>query len=300
MNPPLDANSVVEGHLSDQLGQIAAIFGTPKDVDALCWYGPVAFGTDTVIKRIVEERRKIDQSKHLVILLTTEGGIVEVVQRVVPTIRYHYDNVTFVIPDYAYSAGTVLALSGDDIFMDYHSRLGPIDPQVLRGDRYVPALGYVERYDDLIKKAGTAGGATDAEIAVLVGSFNQAELYEFEQARELSITLLRDWLVEYKFKNWNKTATRGVPVTIQMKKLRARKIARALNATAKWHSHGAGISAQVLRDELKLVIADLDASPLLKVAVMTYQALLEDFRAKLGFDGVIHMQNQFSPYHVHG
>ena len=30
-----------------------------------------------------------------------------------------------------------------------------------------------------------------------------AWLSSIEQARELSISLLKDWLVKYKFKNWN-------------------------------------------------------------------------------------------------
>ena len=54
----------------------------------------------------------------------------DVVQRVVDTLRRHYNLVDFIIPNYAYSAGTVLAMSGDAIHMDYYSRLGPIDPQI--------------------------------------------------------------------------------------------------------------------------------------------------------------------------
>ncbi len=124
----------------------------------------------------METRRKTDNSKILTILLTTNGGLVEVVHRVVDTVRHHYDVVNFVIPDSAYSAGTVLAMSGDAIFMDYYSRLGPIDPQLPKGERLVPALGYVERYTDLIKKAAKTP-LNDAEFAVLVGGFDQAELY---------------------------------------------------------------------------------------------------------------------------
>ena len=34
-------------------------------------------------------------------------------------------------------------MSGDAIFMDYFSVLGPIDPQLPKGDTMVPALGYL-------------------------------------------------------------------------------------------------------------------------------------------------------------
>ncbi len=291
---PGGADAVVEAELDTLLGNVAKAFGG----DAICWYGPVAFGVDTIIRRIIEKRRETDESDELTILLTTSGGVVEVVQRAVPTIRHHYSIVNMVVPDAAYSAGTVFALSGDAIYMDYHSRLGPIDPQLFRGDRFVPALGYCDRYDALIKKS-TNTNLTDAEIAVLIGSFNQAELYEFEQAQELSITLVRDWLVRYKFKNWNTTETRRVPVTEATKKKRARSIAKSLSSANKWHSHAAGISANVLREELKLKIDDLAADTAKEEAVARYQALLEDYMGRRSFSGIIHMREQFLPYHAH-
>jgi len=291
--PSRDANLIVEEQLDQLLGKVAEVF----DGDALTWSGPLLYGVDSVLRRVIESRRKVDNSRNLVIVLTTLGGMVEVVQRMVETIRHHYDVVNFAIPDYAYSAGTVLAMSGDAIYMDYYSRLGPIDPQIERGDRLVPALGYCQRYDDLIKDSKERS-LTDAELTVLIGGFDQAELYEFEQARELSITLLRDWLVRYKFKDWNITEARQLPVTPKQKKQRARTIAKRLSNTARWHSHTAGISAQVLRDELKLKIDDLAGDK--KEAVEDYQSLLEDYTTKRSHFGVVHMRGQYVPYHIHG
>lgn len=73
------------------------------------------------------------ESKTLSIILNTTGGSVEAVERMVAIVRHHYDYVYFVVPDYAMSAGTILCMSGDKIFMDYSSSLGPIDPQVFNG-----------------------------------------------------------------------------------------------------------------------------------------------------------------------
>jgi len=54
--------------------------------------------------------------------------------------------VDFLIPSHAMSAGTILAMSGDAIHMDYYSVLGPIDPQVENQEgRLIPALGYLIR-----------------------------------------------------------------------------------------------------------------------------------------------------------
>ena len=105
----------------------------------------------------------------------------------------------------------------------------------------VPALGYLEQYKRLIKKADK-GTISLAEVQLLIDGFDQAELYQYEQVRELSISLLKEWLVKYKFKNWKKTETRKKVVTQQMRTQRAGQVARILNKTERWHVHGYGIS----------------------------------------------------------
>ena len=73
------------------------------------------------------------------------------------------------------------------------------------------------------------------------------ELYQFEQARELSKDLLIKWLSQYKFKNWKETETRMIPVTDEMKRNRAEEIAEQLSLTGRWHSHGRGINMHTLK-----------------------------------------------------
>jgi hypothetical protein len=122
----------------------------------------------------------------------------------------------------------------------------------------------------------------------LVQNFDPAELYRYEQERELSIALLREWLVTYKFKNWTKTSDRGRTVTKQMRTQRAGRIAKLLNKTDRWHSHSRGIPMEVLRRELKLQIDDLDDTPPLARAVRKYQRLLIDYMRRRGHDICIH------------
>jgi len=82
----------------------------------------------------------------ITIILDTSGGIVEVVERMVNTIRDRYKEVIFIIPDKAMSAGTVFAMSGDRILMSQFSCLGPIDPQIVRDGRLIPALSYLIQF----------------------------------------------------------------------------------------------------------------------------------------------------------
>lgn len=106
------------------------------------------------------------------------------------------------------SAGTVSVMSGNKIHMGDFSILGPIDPQV--GDssgKQIRALGYFIRYKKFDKAEN--GRLNTAEITVLIEKFSQAVLYRYEKARELSIRLLTEWLVNCKFKDWKKTQDNG-------------------------------------------------------------------------------------------
>jgi hypothetical protein len=77
-------------------------------------------------------------------------------------------------------------------------------------------------------------------------------IQEPKDRRSPSITLLKEWLVNYRFKNWHTTETRHQKVTPRMREKMAGQIAAALNKPTVWHTHSRGISMQVLRDKLKL------------------------------------------------
>ena len=167
-------------------------------------------------------------------------------------------------------------MSGDKIHMDYFSILGPIDPQV--GDasgKQIRALGYLIRYKKLIDKAEN-GRLNTAEITVLIEKFGQSVLYRYEKARELSIRLLTEWLVNYKFKDWKKTQDKGRKVADQLRRRRARAIAQKLNDPDFWHSHSGRISMEVLRQDIKLGIDDFEKDSELNQALRVYCRLLRD------------------------
>ena len=287
---PRDANEFIERSLIDLGREIEQAY----DGRLLAFDGQITDGSDDYIRDAVEELRGASKEPiaRLVVCLTTNGGFIEVVQRIVETLRYNATVVEFIVPSHAYSAGTVLAMSGNAIHMDYYSRLGPIDPQAQLADgKWVPALGYLEQYERLMEKAEN-GSITAAETSFLINRFDPAELYKYEQSRELSVTLLKDWLVKYKFQNWKKTETRGAEVTDVMRKNRAEEIARQLQDTSKWHSHSRGISMEILRRALKLVISDFGEDNAKRESTRSYHNLLSDYVAKLGVSGAVHAKDR--------
>ncbi len=291
---PSNANEFIEQQLDKRLLSIEKTMGA----DCVSLNGPLLHGVDNLLRVAVENRKAASKKKKLVVVLTTTGGYVEVAQRVAETFRHNYDTVDFVVPNYAYSAGTILAMSGDAIHMDYYSRLGPIDPQVEnKSGRLVPALGYLEKYKALLERAKDPNDPISlAEVQLLIDGFDQAELYQFEQAQNLSVTLLKEWLVRYKFKDWDRTRTRGLAVTEEMKNDQAEEIARALNDTKRWHTHGRGISRDVLERDINLIINDLDTNEALNGKVKQYHDLLEDYMAKKADKGIVHIRQSYQPF----
>lgn len=285
-----NANEYIEQQLGLLMGGLEEHYGG----HAISFSGPIMSGVDDLLRNAVENRYRQDpEVEKLVVFLTTEGGIVEITQRIAETFRRFYTIVEFIVPNYAYSAGTILAMSGDAIHMDYYSRLGPIDPQIERDGHMVPALGYVKRYESLIEQARGDAGISQAEMQILVSCFDQAVLYRFEQSRNLSIALLKEWLPKYKFKDWTTTETNQLPVTPEMKVERAERIAEQLNDTDKWHSHGRGISMEVLRKDIDLKIDDFESENSHGERIREYYNLLTDYMLKLGHGMSIHTVDDY-------
>ncbi len=105
--------------------------------------------------------------------------------------------------------------------------------------------------------------------------------------------MLINWLSRYKFKDWNKTETRGETVTEEMKEQRAKQIADLLNDPERWHSHGRAIDRKTLREEVNLKIEDLESNQELYESVRSYFKLLEDYMHRESLISLVHSGEYF-------
>ncbi|MEL6687158.1 MAG: serine dehydrogenasease, partial [Pseudomonadota bacterium] len=245
---------------------------------------------------VIELLKTSSENSRLIVMLETNGGYIETVERLVVVMRRHYSEVFFIIPNYAYSAGTVLALSGDRIYMDYYSVLGPIDPQFPGddGSGAVPGAGYLAKFEELTEVINKAKdpGKVRAELSYLIKRFDPAKLFHIEQSIEHGQSLIMEWLPKYKLKDWVTTQSTGKPVTDSMRKKRAKEIAGKLGDAKKWHSHGRGISMQRLRSEdIKLQIEDFGAEAETSQAIRNYHGLCVDHAGRNGLNAFIHASN---------
>jgi hypothetical protein len=282
-------NKRIQDHLNHELERLEVYLSS----DILAYSGPIVDGNENVFLQIIEELSNDNplpqDEKRIAVVLTTDGGSALAVERYVNILRQFYGEVNFIVPNQAFSAGTIFCMSGDNIYMDFFSVLGPIDPQVKNKEgRFVPALGYLDKINELLSKAKN-GTLSSAEFVILK-EFDLAELRAYEQARDLSIDLLKKWLVKYKFKNWSthNTTNKGNSVSEKDKQCRAEEIALKLSDNNLWKSHGRPINIETLERELKLKIIDYSTMNDLRTAIRSYYTLADDYIQKNNIGIFIH------------
>lgn len=191
------------------------------------------------------------------IIIVTPGGSAEQVAKFVDKLRPRFSSVTFILPNIAMSAGTIFAMSGNDIIMDTRAYIGPIDPQVPNKDgRYVPAQAILALIDDIQKrgadllKKGQNPSWTDLQI---LRQLDGKEIGNALSASKYSIELVENYLYNYKFKTWINHSD-GRPVEDEEKRIRAKEIAEMLCDHGQWKTHSRGITREAAWNECKIKI----------------------------------------------
>jgi ClpP class serine protease len=79
---------------------------------------------------ILQEVRETPPDKPIDFILHTPGGVGFAAEMIAMALKYHQAKVTVMVPFYAFSNGSYLALAGDEIMMEKYSSLAPVEPQV--------------------------------------------------------------------------------------------------------------------------------------------------------------------------
>lgn len=72
-------------------------------------------------------------------IIHTPGGMALPAQQIAYALKQHSAPVTVIVPHYAMSGGSLIALAADEILADPNAVLGPVDPQVQTKDQSWPA-----------------------------------------------------------------------------------------------------------------------------------------------------------------
>lgn len=206
------------------------------------------------------------------IYLETLGGCGETAEEIARFLHSKFKEVNFVIAGEAKSAGTILVMCADNIYMCSTGSLGPIDAQVKIGRSVVSAYDYKKWIEDKRAEAVASGGKINPVDAAILSQISPGELYGVVNSLNFAKDLVQDWLVKYKFKNWDVTQTQQIPVTEDMKKERAVVVSEKLCNHMDWHTHGRSLKIEDLKDEL--LIEDIDANPALADVVYRIKTVI--------------------------
>lgn len=139
----------------------------------------------------------LDTSLGLDLLLHSPGGGVSATESLIYYIRAMFgDDIRVFVPQIAMSGGTLLALTGREIWMGKHSNLGPIDPQF----GSIPAVTLIEEFrrahDEIVEEP------TKLKVwTPILSRISPALLTMAQQAIELSSAVAVNAMTDGMFKN---------------------------------------------------------------------------------------------------
>jgi len=133
--------------------------------------------SETVLRAI----RTTPPGQPIALILHTPGGLVLAASQIALALKRHPAKKVVIVPHYAMSGGTLIALAADEIVMDPDAVLGPLDPQIQVGSAVFPA-------PSLIKVAKVKGNSADDQTLVLADVAEKA----IKEVQEIIVHLLAD------------------------------------------------------------------------------------------------------------
>jgi hypothetical protein len=181
----------------------------------------------------MELLHNIPPGENIDLLLHTHGGDVDAAEKLLALVQATVGGAQFrvIIPDFAKSAGTLMALGADTLIMSDSSELGTIDPQIWTEDGHgnrvsQSVLCYLDAYK--AHSEALAKNPEDVVARIMLGKLEPATIKNFEAIRNRARNFAEDQL-KRKGRNFS-------------------QIASALLDTARWPSHGQMIKWQDVKD----------------------------------------------------
>lgn len=146
-------------------------------------------GFTDLVSSVSEDYDSVD------IMLHSPGGSPDATERIVNLIRNRFNNVEFLIPHSAYSAATMMALSGNKIILHPSATLGPIDPQI----NGTPARAIIRGFENVRDLIQEEGPSIVPAYLPMLKKLTLEYLEQCKDAEDLSTLLAKDWLINHMY-----------------------------------------------------------------------------------------------------
>jgi hypothetical protein len=145
-------------------------------------------------------------------MLHTPGGDVDAAEKLITMVQATVGSgeLRVIVPDYAKSSGTLMAIGAKEILMSDSSELGTIDPQVPRNDgcgskTYHSVLGYIAAYNDARKALQDNPG--DEASRITFEKFDPVILRQYQAISDRARVFAQNELIRNGIINYTKIAT---------------------------------------------------------------------------------------------
>lgn len=157
-------------------------------------------------EEVLRAIRMAPKDRPIDLIVHTPGGLVLAATQIAKALNDHPAETRVIVPHYAMSGGTLIALAADKIIMDPHAVLGPVDPQL--GQYPAPSI---------IKAVEQKGvDKVDDQTLILADVSRKA----IKQVREFLYSLLKNRYGEEKARELARVLTEGrwthdYPITVE-------------------------------------------------------------------------------------
>jgi hypothetical protein len=194
----------------------------------------------------------LDRKKGLDLILHTPGGDVGATESLIEYLREMFGtNIRAIVPHLSMSGGTMIALACREVIMGKHSRIGPVDPQIVG----YSAHGVLEEFDRAYREIKK----DQAKLLVwqpIIAKYPPTLIGECEKAMAWASEIVRGNLVSGMFKEQKDPAKR------------AERVLGTLASHAETKSHGRHISLKRARS-LGIQVSALETDQKLQDAVLS-------------------------------
>lgn len=202
----------------------------------------------------------MDWSKNLILILHTPGGMATAAETIVEYLHQKFMEIKVIVPTYAMSAGTMMALAFDKIILGRQSQLGPIDPQFIFASGVISANAIIEQFEEA-KNEIVATPMKAHAYAPILQAMGPALVVQARNEIEYGKRMVGKWLSRRMFKTRADCREIG------------ERVAKFFSDAKEHKSHGRRIS----RDEAEkqgVQIEHLESNQALQEEVLTLYHLM--------------------------
>ncbi|MCE4613441.1 MAG: ATP-dependent Clp protease proteolytic subunit [Desulfurococcales archaeon] len=148
---------------------------------------------------VIRAIRQTPPDRPIALVVHTPGGLVLAASQIAMALKRHPSKKIVIVPHYAMSGGTLIALAADEVVMDRNAVLGPLDPQLaLEPGLHVPA-------PTIVRVAREKGDKASDKLLVMADIAEKS----LREIQELIVELVRDKVGEERARELAKTLTEG-------------------------------------------------------------------------------------------